>query len=54
VVVAFHLEGNRRAVAEVDYARVLTGALENSVALRREAAKEERRVLVAAVLGPEE
>jgi hypothetical protein len=41
-------------VAEVDHARILTGALEDCVSLGREAAEQERRVLVAAVLRPEE
>jgi len=50
MVVALHLEGGRLAVSEVDHARVLTGTLEDRVSLGREAAKEERRVLVAAML----
>jgi hypothetical protein len=54
VVVALHLEGSRFAVSEVDHTRVLTGTLQHCVSLGREAAEEERRVLVAAVLRPEE
>ena len=54
VVVALDLEGDRLAVAEVDDARVLARALEDARRLRREAPQEERRVLVAAVLRPEE
>jgi len=54
MIVALHLEGSRLAVAEVDHARVFTGALEDRVSVGREAAEKERRVLVAAVLRPEE
>jgi hypothetical protein len=52
--VALDLEGDRLAVAEVDDAGVLARALEDPRRLGREALQEERRVLVAAVLGPEE
>jgi hypothetical protein len=54
VVVALDLEGDRLSVAEVDDARVLARALEDARRLRREAPQEERRVLVSAVLRPEE
>jgi hypothetical protein len=54
VVVALDLEGDRLSVAEVDDARVLARALEDPRRLSREALQEERRVLVAAVLRPEE
>jgi hypothetical protein len=54
VVVALHLEGSRFAVSKVDHTRVLTGALKDRVSPGREAAQEERRVFVAAVLRPEE
>jgi hypothetical protein len=54
VVVRLDLERDRKPVAQVDDARVLTGALEDSLAGGGKAAEERRRVLVAAVLGPEE
>jgi hypothetical protein len=54
VVVALDLEGHRLALAEVDDARVLTRPLQDALALGREAAQQERRVLVSAVLRPEE
>ena len=54
VVVALDLEGDRLALAEVDHARVLARPLEDARARRREALQQQRRVLVAAVLRPEE
>jgi hypothetical protein len=54
MVVALDLESDRLAVSEVDDARVLSGALEYARSSRRKPAQEERRVLVRAVLGPEE
>jgi hypothetical protein len=54
MIVALDLERDRFAVAEVDDARVLAGALEDARRFGREAPQEERRVLVAAVLRPEE
>ncbi len=54
VVVRLDLERNRLAVAEVDHARVLSRPLEHALAGARQPAKERRRVLVAAVLRPEE
>jgi hypothetical protein len=54
VIVTLDLEGDGLALAEVDDARVLAGALEDARGARREALEEQRRVLVAAVLGPEE
>jgi hypothetical protein len=54
VVVTLNLEGDCLALAEVDDARVLAGALEDARPARREAAQERRGVLVRAVLGPEE
>jgi hypothetical protein len=54
VVVALDLEGDRLAIAEVDDARVLTRPLEDARAARREALEERRRVLVGAVLGPQQ
>jgi hypothetical protein len=54
VIVALDLEGDRLPVAEVDDARVLARALEDARRVGREALEEERRVLVPAVLRPEE
>jgi hypothetical protein len=54
VVVGLDLEGDRDALAEVEHARVLAGALEHAFALRRQPLQERRRVLVPAVLRPEE
>jgi hypothetical protein len=54
VVVALDLEGDGLALAEVDDAGVLAGALENAGRFRREALEKQRRVLVAAVLRPEQ
>jgi hypothetical protein len=54
VVVAFDLERDREPVADVDHAGVLAGALEDALAGGGEAAQEQARVLVAAVLAPEQ
>ena len=54
VVVALHLEADRLAVAEVDHARVLTGALQHAFPFRGKPFQEEGRMLVAAVLRPEQ
>jgi hypothetical protein len=54
MVVALDLERDGLAVAEVDDARVLSGPLEDTRRVGREALEEQRRVLVAAVLRPEE
>jgi hypothetical protein len=54
VVVAFDLERDRLALAEVDDAGVLARALEDAGRRGREALQEERRVLVGAVLRPEQ
>ena len=54
VVVALDLERHREPVAEIDDARVLARPLEDALAVARQAAEQERRVLVAAVLRPEE
>jgi hypothetical protein len=54
VVVALDLEGDGLALAEVDDSCVLAWALQDARRLGREALEEERRVLVAAVLRPEE
>ena len=54
VVVRLDLEGDRDAVAEVEHARVLAGALEDALACRGQPLQQRRRMLVAAVLRPEE
>jgi hypothetical protein len=54
VVVRLDLECNRRPVAEVEDARVLTGPLEDVLAGGRQPLQERGGVLVAAVLRPEE
>jgi hypothetical protein len=54
VVVALDLEGDGLALAEVDDARVLAGPLEDARPARRKAAQEPGRVLVGAMLRPEQ
>src|SRR5207249_1152354 len=54
MVVALDLEGDRLAVAQVEDAGVLARALEHARPVAREAAEHEGRVLVRAMLGPEE
>ena len=54
MVVALDLEADRLALAEVDHARVLTWALEDTFTRRGQSLQEERRMLVPAVLGPEQ
>ena len=54
VIVALDLERDGEAVAEVEHARVLTRALEHARALARQPPQEQRRVLVAAMLRPEQ
>ena len=54
VVVALDLEADRLAVAEVEYAGVLTGALQHAFPFRGKPFQEEGRMLVAAVLRPEQ
>jgi hypothetical protein len=54
VVVALDLEADGLAVAEVEHARVLTGALQHAFPLGGKPLQQESRVLVAAVLRPEE
>src|SRR4029450_2037621 len=53
MVVALDLEDDRPAVADVDRAGVLAGALEHVRTALRQARQEHARVLVGAVLGPE-
>jgi hypothetical protein len=52
VVVALDLERDRLAVAEVEHAGVLAGALQHALALGREPLQQQRRMFVAAVLRP--
>jgi hypothetical protein len=52
--VRLDLEGHRDAFAEVEDAGVLSRPLEDTLALRGQPLQKRRRVLVAAVLGPEE
>jgi hypothetical protein len=52
--VRLDLERDRDAVAEVDHARVLAGALQDSLAARGKPAEEVGGVLVPAVLRPEQ
>jgi hypothetical protein len=54
MVVAFDLEGDRLAAAEVEDAGVLARPLEDALARRRQSLQQQRRVLVPAVLRPEE
>jgi hypothetical protein len=54
VVVALDLERDRQAVAEVEHPRVLPGTLEDTPALGRQPLQQKSRVLVAAVLRPEQ
>ena len=54
MVVALGLEGDAQAVSDVDHAGVLAWTLEDGRAVGWKALQEERRVLVAAMLGPEE
>src|SRR5579859_3602379 len=54
MVVALDLEGHRLAVPEVEDACVLAGPLEHTLPGGRQPLQQECRVLVAAVLGPEQ
>ena len=54
VVVRLDLERDREAAADVDHAGVLARPLQDALAARRQAPEQPRRVLVAAVLRPEE
>ena len=54
MVVRLALERDGEAVAEIENAGVLAGPLEHTLALRRQPLQERRRMLVAAVLRPEE
>ncbi len=54
MVVRLGLEGDRDSAAEIDHARVLAGSLQHPLAAARQALEQPRRVLVAAVLGPEQ
>ena len=48
------LEGDGEALAEVEHTRILAGPLQHALAGRGQPLQQRRRVLVAAVLGPEE
>jgi len=54
VVVGLDLERDRLALAEVEHAGVLAEALKDAFARGRQPFQQRRRVLVAAVLGPEQ
>jgi hypothetical protein len=54
MVVALDLERDGEPVTEVDHPSVLAGPLEHVVPGRGQALQQEGRVLVAAVLGPEQ
>jgi hypothetical protein len=52
--VRLDLEGHGEAVAQVEDAGVLAGTLQDALALRRQPCEEPGRMLVAAVLRPEQ
>ena len=54
MVVRLDLERDGLALAEVDHAGVLAGPLQHALACRGQPLQQRRRVLVAAVLGPEQ
>src|ERR671910_2305579 len=54
MVVALDLEADRLPVAEVDHAGVLTRALQHAFSFRGKPFQQEGRMLVAAVLRPEQ
>src|SRR5262249_39156449 len=54
VVVALDLERDRLALAEVEDTCVLARTLQDALARRRKSLQQQRRVLVAAVLAPEQ
>ena len=54
MVVRLDLERDRLALAEVDHPRVLARPLQHALARARQALEQARRVLVAAVLRPEQ
>ena len=54
MVVRLDLERDRLALAEVDHAGVLARPLQHALARRGQPLQQRRRVLVAAVLGPEQ
>ena len=54
VVVALDLERDGQPVTEIEDARVLTRPLQHAVAGARQALQQQRRMLVAAMLRPEE
>ena len=54
MVVRLDLEGDGQTVAEVDHPGILARALEHALAGRRQPSQQARRMLVPAVLGPQE
>jgi hypothetical protein len=54
MVVRLDLERDRLAAAEVDHARILARALKDAFAAARKPLQQQCRVLVAAVLRPEQ
>ena len=54
MVVRLDLERDRLALAEVEHAGVLARPLQHALAARGQPLQQPRRVLVAAVLGPEQ
>jgi hypothetical protein len=54
MVVALDLEGNGEALAEVEHTGVLARPLQHALAGAGQAGEQRRRVLVAAVLRPEQ
>ena len=52
MIVAFHLESHRQAIADIDHAGILTRPLQNMRAFRRETFQIMARALVAAMLRP--
>jgi hypothetical protein len=54
MIVRLDLERDRLALAEVDHAGVLARPLEHALTRRRQTLQERRRVLVAAMLGPQQ
>jgi hypothetical protein len=54
MVVALDLEADGLAVAEVEHARILTRPLQDTFSRGGKSLEEERRMLVAAVFGPEQ
>jgi hypothetical protein len=54
VVVALDLEGDRLPLAEVEHAGIFPRSLQDALSAARQPLEQERRVLVATMLGPEQ